>query len=279
MSLLLAAAETGRQVSFRWLGKVSASEQVYCLRDLAYGEHPRQSLDLYLPYAWQSQTGVIFLHGGTWQFGDKSEYAFAAQAFARQGMPVAVVNYRLYPEVRFPAFIDDVALAMAWLQSQGSSYGFPSDRWLLAGHSAGAHIASLVSLDSQYAQRANVDLAPVIGVVCLAGVYSMRPDKDPLFADLFSACADGGYQAMKPVQFLRNGGTPLLMVHGRKDTLVACRSAERMYKNALLAGHPATLQVQESYGHYQPLLDLLPWRQRHQRLMKDIQTFIRTGWV
>lgn len=279
MSLLVAAAEIGRRFSFRMLGSASAGDQVYCLRNLAYGDHERQRLDLYLPYAWQSPVGVVFLHGGTWQFGDKSEYGFAAHAFARLGMPVAVVNYRLYPEVRFPAFVDDAASALSWLHANGSSYGFPPKRWLLVGHSAGAHIASLVSLDPQYAQRAGVDLSSVIGVVCLAGVYSMRPDKDPLFADLFSACAADAYRAMKPLQFLQQGGTPLFMVHGRKDTLVACRSAERMYKNALLAGHPASLQVHDRYGHYQPLLDLLPWRRRHARLMQDIQTFIRTGLV
>lgn len=275
MSVVAQLAESSRQVAFRMLSRSSASAQFYRIENISYGDQKRQQLDLYLPHQWRDDVGVVFLHGGTWQSGDKAEYAFAGQAFARHGIPAAVINYRRYPDVKFPLFIEDVAQALAWLQEQGKTYGFPSRRWILVGHSAGAHMACLVSMDQRYAQQAGFDREAIAGVVCLAGVYSMRPEKDRLYADLFATCAEDGYQAMKPLHFLAKGGIPLLMYHGRKDNMVACRSAERMYKNALLVGHPVTLRVNEGYGHYQPLLDLLSWRRGHPALMRDILQFIR----
>ena len=80
-------------------------------RDLAYGDHPRQRLDLYAPKG-EARTGlpvIVFFYGGSWNSGRRQDYAWVGQALAAQWFLVAVADYRLVPEVRFPAFIEDGA--------------------------------------------------------------------------------------------------------------------------------------------------------------------------
>ena len=85
-------------------------------RNLAYGPDARQKLDLYVPDRLAAPAPVLlFFYGGSWKSGSKSLYRAFGQAFASQGMIVAIADYRLYPLVRYPAFLEDGALAFAWL--------------------------------------------------------------------------------------------------------------------------------------------------------------------
>ena len=89
-------------------------------RDLAYGDDPRQRLDLYLPDGSSAETPLlVFFYGGNWESGAKADYAFVGQAFASRGYVTAIPDYRLYPQVRYPGFVQDGAAAIAWLASAG----------------------------------------------------------------------------------------------------------------------------------------------------------------
>ena len=87
-------------------------------RDIAYGDNPRQRLDVYAPKAAPAGTShapvVVFLYGGGWTEGAKKQYGFVARALASRGIVAVLPDYRLYPEVRFPAFIEDAAAATRW---------------------------------------------------------------------------------------------------------------------------------------------------------------------
>ncbi len=267
------AVEASRKLvfwGFRWIGFWDRGPVE---RDLAYGDHPRQTLDIYRPSLGQLPISVVFLHGGHWQTGEKSEYEFVGRAFARAGVACAVVNYRLYPDVRFPGFVEDVAQAIAWLGYHGTQYGFDADNMCLVGHSAGAHIACLVAMDPDYQQCFGFSPKSIRSLVGLSGAYKFRPERSSTFRDLFVVDADNDYRNCKPVSFVRPDGVPLLLIHGRNDATVACRSAERMYKEAVNAGHPCVLKVYEQYGHAGTLLDLLPIRQNHSVMMNDIIEF------
>jgi len=105
-------------------------------RDIAYGPQARQRLDLYEPAA--PATGgamVVFFYGGSWESGSKDDYRFAAQAFADAGLRVVVPDYRVYPEVIYPAFLEDSAAAVAWARAHHQGPLF------LVGHSAGTEHA------------------------------------------------------------------------------------------------------------------------------------------
>ena len=118
-------------------------------RDLSYGPNARQRLDLYVPEGAAADAPVlVFFYGGNWQSGSKELYRFVGQAFASRGYVTAIPDYRLYPEVRYPTFIEDGALAISWLQAQPATAG--GRKLFVAGHSAGAYIAAMLALDQHW---------------------------------------------------------------------------------------------------------------------------------
>ena len=92
----------------------------------------------------------MFFYGGAWDAGRRGAYRFAGTALAQLGYVTVVPDYRLYPAVKFPAFVDDGARAVAWAQRHAADYGADPRRIVLLGHSAGAHMAALLSVDPQY---------------------------------------------------------------------------------------------------------------------------------
>ena len=113
-----------------------------------YGEQERQKLDVYYPQVTRPNAPVIvFFYGGSWRRGDRERYRFVGQALSSQGYLAVIPDYRLYPEVQFPAFVEDGAASIAWIKKNipQSENGI-----ILIGHSAGAHLAALLALDGRY---------------------------------------------------------------------------------------------------------------------------------
>lgn len=270
-------SEQGKRALFYGLKQLTSTDDITTHQDVAYGELPQQRLDIYLP-STPPTACVMFIHGGSWQFGHRKEYAFVGQALARQGVAALVLGYRLFPQVSYPEFVCDAARALAWFRRSSASYGLAETSLYLMGHSAGAHIALLAGLDGIFAQDFGYTQELIRGIICLAGVYSFRPEKSVLFQKIFPAalCGDN-YRQVKPVNLVSRDGTPLYLLHGRKDNTVACRSAERMYKNALLAGHPVDLDIRENYGHYAMLFDFLNYGNQQRLTLERLQQFMRNN--
>ena len=95
---------------------------------------------------------MIFFYGGSWDTGSKNDYLFVAQALAASGYTVVIPDYRLYPAVRFPAFVDDGARAVRWTADRVGT-----DKVFVMGHSAGAHIALMLAANTPYLAAAGVD--------------------------------------------------------------------------------------------------------------------------
>src|ERR1700760_1252389 len=144
--------KTGYAVALGLLGLLTACSQValnlvaprgyHVVRDLAYGADPRQKLDLYVPDKLAGPAPVLlFFYGGSWTGGSKARYFAFGQAFASKGIITAGADYRLFPQVPSPAFVEDGAHAFAWLHTHAGKYGGDTSRLFLAGHSAGAYIA------------------------------------------------------------------------------------------------------------------------------------------
>lgn len=243
------------------------------IRDLHYGREPEQKLDIYLPAGPHRGAHLVFFHGGSWSSGHKDEYAFLGSALAAFGISCAVVGYRLYPKVRYPVFVEDGAHAVAWLQREGSRYGFASGPLYLMGHSAGAHIACLLALDERYRDMAHLRMEHILGVIGLAGVYRFRPENDPVHADIF-APAGPDFEQVKPINYVAGNKVPLLLLHGSKDTTVGPKIAQRMYEAASGAGQKVQLHIQPGYGHVRPLFDFLPFMPNHQKTMALLLAFM-----
>jgi arylformamidase len=150
---------------------LAMAPQLEIVRDIPYGEDPdRQALDLYLQRAPEgtSRPVLVYLHGGGWTEGDKRSPR-KGEFFARAGYVYAAVNYRLSPKVEHPVHVQDVARALGWLHQNVAAHGGDPERIFLLGHSAGAHLAALVTTDARHLQRVGLTPSLVRGVVLLDG--------------------------------------------------------------------------------------------------------------
>ncbi|HQU41961.1 MAG TPA: alpha/beta hydrolase, partial [Pirellulales bacterium] len=139
--------------------------------DLAYTEpkNERQTLDVYAPAEGQAHPVVFWIHGGGWQQGDKSSVAHKPQAFVERGFVFVSTNYRLLPNVDMQTIFRDVAKSLGWVYKHIAEYGGDPRRIFVMGHSAGAQLAALISIDDRYLKAEGVPLAALKGCVPVDG--------------------------------------------------------------------------------------------------------------
>ena len=214
--------------------------------DLRYGDEPRQRLDVYAPRRPGQRPVVIFFYGGTWSTGKKSNYAFVGAALAERGYVTVIPDYRLYPEVRFPAFVEDGARAVAWAQQHAREFGGDPDRLVLMGHSAGAHIAALLAFDPNYLAAAGVRPHSIAGFIGLSGPYALVPDTEMLHA-IFGA--PYGPDDWQPVHFADRTAPPTLLLHGADDKVVYSAHTEKLRDALLAQGVDVETHLYPGRGH------------------------------
>ena len=235
----------------------------YAVADgLAYGGDPRQRLDVYMPAEVTTSAPVlVFFYGGSWKSGTRSYYRFVGEAFAARGYVVVVPDYRLYPAARFPAFVEDGALALKWVERNASRFGGDSSRIILAGHSAGAHLAALLLFDQRYLAALAFDRDRLLGFVGLAGPYAFNPLAYESTRAVFST-VDHPDQA-RPIAFVDGSSPPLLLMHGEGDDTVEAVNAEKLATRVRAAGGDARFIMYPRRTHVGLILSLAaPFRGR-----------------
>lgn len=209
------------------------------IRDLAYDLDPRHKSDLYIPRLVDSNKPIIvFIHGGAWDAGHKDDYAFVGKAFSEMGYITHIPNYRLFPQVKYPQFIKDVATAIRALPSQLRQAGIEIKSCfdiVLVGHSAGAHTATMLATQPDYLKNIPAEIKSVIG---LAGPYDLPLD-DPLVVGKFDGVElyehkDLGHEhnqhEANPINLATPEAPPMLLIHGDKDVTVGPYHTERFSK-------------------------------------------------
>ena len=228
----------------------------HVVRDLAYGADPRQKLDLYVPDKLTKPAPVLlFFYGGSWTGGSKALYPAFGQAFASKGIITAVADYRLYPQVRYPAFVEDGARAFAWLHAHAAEYGGDPSGLFLAGHSAGAYIAVMLAADRRYLKAAGADPASVRGVIGIAGPYDFLPLQDD---ELIAIFGGANRPETQPIQYIDGVRPPMLLVAGTEDTTVSPRNTSRLAAKLRSAGSPVEERHYPGIGHIGIILSLVP---------------------
>lgn len=241
--------------------------------DRSYGPDPRHKLDLYVPDGVLSSAPVLlFFYGGSWQSGSKAIYRAFGQAFASQGIVTAVADYRLYPQVRYPDFLDDGALAFKFLRATAAELGADPDRIFLSGHSAGAYIAAMLAVNATWLERVGLSPAAIRGVIGLAGPYDFLPLHDPVLIDVF-----GGDRVMatQPIKHVKPGAPRMLLAHGTADTTVGAGNSRRFAKRLTEAGNAVTLIEYPGIGHLGIVLSLARAFRHRTTLYADMLRFIR----
>jgi len=210
---------------------------------VAFGSHG-QSLDIWKPEAGGERLPVvIFWYGGGWAKGDRTSYAFAGRALAREGFLVVIPDYRKVPGVRFPAFLDDGAEAVAWTQANIAKHGGDPNRIAFMGHSAGAYQAVMLALDAKRLTAAGADPAKVKAAVGLSGPYDFHPFTSDRAIAAFSQWPDPA--ETQPITFARADAPPLLLVTSDGDETVRPKNANNL--GAKLKGLGAQVEV-VNYG-------------------------------
>ncbi len=158
------------------------------VRDIAYrtdekADPYRHTLDVFRPKGKKDCPVAVLVHGGAWVHGSKrlcGLYSSVGHFLASQGIIAVLPNYRLSPHVRHPAHAQDVAAAMRWTKANIARYGGNPDRLFAVGHSAGAHLVSLLATDETYLAAEGLKTADIKGVIAVSGVYRV-PATTPQF--------------------------------------------------------------------------------------------------
>ena len=193
--------------------------------NIAYGAGPRHRLDVYQP-ATRGGPVVVFFYGGSWQSGSRDLYRFLGGSLAARGMTAVVPDYTVYPQARYPDFLEDAALAVRFVCDQAAAWGGRADRLVLMGHSAGAYIAAMLAFDRHWLRAAGVDARRVVaGMVGLAGPYDFLPIVDPTLQTIF-----GGPDRIEtqPIRYVTGEAAPALLIAPRRDRVVSPGNTNRM---------------------------------------------------
>jgi len=190
---------------------LTPTKSIRSIETFQYAAGKRQSLDIYTPKDPKADAPIlVFIHGGGWDSGDKSDYKFLAATFTSAGYSIAVPNYRLYPEVIYPDIVEDAARAVSWTRDH-----FNGRPIILMGHSAGAHSAIMLALETSFLADQGVDrCAAINAAIGLSGPYGIvELTEEPhisIFPDRFT-----GEDA--PLNIATQTVPPILLATGMKD--------------------------------------------------------------
>jgi len=223
---------------------------VAVVNDIAYYEGAdadakKHKLDIYTPKGLKDFPVVFFIHGGTWSSGDRKMYGNMGQMFAKQGIGVVVISYRLSPAVTHPAHIEDVAKAFAWTYANIAKYGGRADRIFVAGHSAGGHLTSLLAANPEYLKKHGLSSKNIRGIIPISGVYDIPAG---MFPKIFPGTQDE-LKGASPVKNLTAGGPPALVIYADQDYAGLDLLAKQYTAKLTDLKTPATLELIKDRTH------------------------------
>lgn len=186
-------------------------------RSVVYAERSRHRLDICRPAGAVTAPVVVFFYGGAWRSGNKRLYRYVAKALARRGYGAVVPDYRIYPQVCYPDFIEDGALAVRWVKDNAARFGGDPEKIFLKGRSAGAHIAAMLAIDARWLRQVGLASGPdIAGLIGLAGPYDYMPLRDETLKVIFGAADRPETQ---PISHAAGGASPALLMTGSHDGL------------------------------------------------------------
>ena len=269
-SLLAGCSATGV------LNALTPSRSYTLSADQAYGTEQRQKLDIYQPTAPAPATGwpvVVFIYGGSWNQGDRAQYQFVGEALAARGVLTLVADYRLYPEVRYPDFLSDSALALAYGFDHAAQYGGDPKRVFVMGHSAGGYNAAMLALDARWLKATGHSPDQLAGWIGLAGPYDfypiVNPDAQPVFFH------PNYPENSQPIAFTSPNAPRSFLAAAKNDTLVnPQRYTVQLAKKLEAAGVPVTLKLYPRASHT-TLIGAFAWPLRWiAPVLDDVDAFI-----
>ena len=274
LAVLLAASLAAACSPVTILNVLAESDTIR-ITGIAYGSDPRQKLDVYVPANRAKPFPVaLFLFGGAWNRGERADYKFVGDALAARGILVVVADYRLYPQVRYPEFLDDSARAAAWTIANARSHGGDPGRIYVMGHSAGAYNAAMLALDPRWMTKAGASPGAFAGFIGLAGPYDFLPIENPDVKPVFFH--PDSPPDSQPIRYGGPGSPRSFLAAPESDSLVNPeRNTHQLADKLAAAGVAVTYKRYSRVSHItligamgRPLRWLAP-------VLDDVEAFIR----
>ncbi|MEO7027615.1 MAG: alpha/beta hydrolase, partial [Caulobacteraceae bacterium] len=219
---------------------------------------------------------AVFIYGGSWQSGDKGFYRFAGQVLASRGIVTVIPDYRLYPEVRYPEFLRDNAVAVRFVVQHAREWGADPARLYLIGHSAGAYNVAMLALDRRWLGEVGLDpRRDIAGVVGLAGPYDFLPLRDPTLKIIFGPADQR--RDTQPIAHVDGQGPPMLLLAGAADSTVEPGNSTRLAAAITARGGVARGKIYPGVGHVGLLTAMVAPFQRRAPVLEDTVSFIAQG--
>lgn len=243
-------------------------------RGVAYGPGPRQKLDVYAPRGTTDPAPVaVFFYGGSWDSGRREDYGWVGRALAAQGFLTLVADYRLYPEVRYPTFVEDGALAVRWAVDHAAELGGDPGRLVLVGHSAGAYNAAMLALDRRYLTAAGVEPGAVKAFAGLSGPYDFLPLDGPITRRTFGEAAD--LPGSQPGRYARRDAPAAFLATGDADRTVYPRNTRKLAAALREAGAKVEERHYEGLNHADTVLALSKPLRGKAPLLAEMTAFLK----
>lgn len=225
---------------------------------VSFGDDPRLKLDVWVPTTRSAtpRPVVVFFYGGGWASGERGDYGFVGRAFAARGYIVVISDYRLVPQVRFPTFVEDGARAVRWTRDHVAEFGGDPGKINISGHSAGAYVGAMLSLDPRYLGEAGVAPGTIKAAALLSGPYDFYPFTEQRGRDAFGQWPRP--RETQPITFASKSAPPMLLMHGTADTVVQPRNSKRMAAALKTAGGTASLKLYPGKSHVDTIKSLSP---------------------
>lgn len=241
-----------------------------------FADGQRFKLDVYTP---KNPTGpapvVMFIYGGAWEAGDRADYEFVGRALASRGFVTVIPDYRVYPEVTYPEFLEDNAAAVRWIEQNISRYGGDTKRFFLSGHSAGAYNAVMLALDGSFLREYGVTM-PIRGVAAISGPYDFYPFEYDQVRHAFGKAPSP--EGTQPVNLVQPEAPPMLLLSGTIDPIVRIQNTEHLAQKLKAQNNWVSVKFYEGAGHMEPVIAMgALWRWRFPVLEDVTEFFSRFG--
>lgn len=228
---------------------------------IPYAGGPRGKLDVYVRQNPTANSPVcMFIYGGAWSRGERWEYDFVGRALASRGFVTVIPDYRLVPEVTYPAFLYDIAVAAKWVEDNITTFGGNPDKLFMAGHSAGAYNAVMMGLDPTFFREAGCGLK-VRGVAGLAGPYDFYPFEFNEVREAFGYAANP--EGTQPVRLVTSAAPPMFLATGNLDLIVKTDNTTALAAKLREHNVPVDERYYDGIGHMEiatALGAMMRWR-------------------